>query len=56
LGFDIPQVVIFDLQKMDPLLEFHNLEIEAGLSLLKNIRKPWEYFLEDWRKILGNSI
>jgi hypothetical protein len=53
LGFDIPQVVIFDLQKMDPLLEFHNLELRAGLSLLKNIRKPWEYFLEVWKKILG---
>ncbi len=51
LGFDIPQVVIFDLQKIDPLLEFHNLEFTAGLSLLRNIRKPWEEFLEDWRKI-----
>ena len=51
LGLDIPQVIIFDLQKIDPLLEFRNLELRAGLSLLKNIRKPWEEFLEDWRKI-----
>jgi predicted transposase/invertase (TIGR01784 family) len=51
LGFDIPQVFIFDLQKMDPLLEFHNLELRAGLSLLKNIRKPWDDFLEGWSKI-----
>lgn len=52
LGFDIPQVFIFDLQKMDPLLEFHNLELRAGLSLLKNIRKPWKEFKVDWRTIL----
>jgi predicted transposase/invertase (TIGR01784 family) len=52
LGFDNPQVVIFYLQKIDPLLEFRNLEFRAGLSLLKNIRKPWEDFLEDWKKIL----
>jgi predicted transposase/invertase (TIGR01784 family) len=51
LGLDIPQVVIFDLQKIDPLLEFHNLELRAGLSLLKNIQKPWGDFLEDWSKI-----
>ena len=51
LGFDIPQVVVFDLQKMDPLLEFHNLELRAGLSLLKNIRNPCDDFLEDWSKI-----
>ena len=51
LGLDIPQVIIFNLQKIDPLLEFHNLELMAGLSLLKNIRKPWEDFLEDWMKI-----
>jgi len=52
LGFDIPQVIIFDLQKIDPLLEFHNPEIKVGLSLLRNIRKPWEDFLEVWKKIL----
>jgi hypothetical protein len=51
LGFDIPQVVVFDLQKMDPLLEFHNLELRASLSLLKNIRKPWKEFKMDWRTI-----
>ncbi len=51
LGLDIPQVIIFNLQKIDPLLEFHKLEMQAGLSLLKNIRKPWDEFLEDWRKI-----
>jgi predicted transposase/invertase (TIGR01784 family) len=51
LGLDIPQVVIFDLQKIDPLLEFHNLEFRAGLSLLRNIRKSWEDFLEDRGKI-----
>jgi preprotein translocase subunit Sss1 len=55
LGFDIPQVVIFDLQKIDPILEFHNLELRAGLSLLKNIRKPWEEFLEVWSKIQEDS-
>ena len=52
LGFDIPQVVVFDLQKIDPILEFHNLELRAGLSLLKNIRKPWKEFKVDWRTIL----
>ena len=52
LGFDIPQVIVYDLQKIDPLLEFHNLELRAGLSLLKNIRKPWKEFKVDWRTIL----
>jgi predicted transposase/invertase (TIGR01784 family) len=56
LGLDIPQVVIFDLQEIDPLLEFRNLEFRAGLSLLKNIRKPWEDFLEDWGKIQDNLL
>ena len=52
LGFDIPQVVVFDLQRIDPLLEFHNLELRAGLILLRNIRKPWKEFKVDWRTIL----
>ena len=33
-------------------MEFHNLELRAGLSLLKNIRKPWKEFKVDWKAIL----
>ncbi len=45
------EFLVFDLQKIDPVREFENLELKAGLLLLKIIRDPWEKFLEGWGKI-----
>ena len=45
------EFLVFDLQKIDPVREFENLELKAGLLLLKIIRFPWEEFIEGWGKI-----
>ena len=45
------EVLIFDLQKIDPVRNFVSLELKAGLLLLKIIRYQWEEFIEGWRKI-----
>ena len=48
---DREEFLVFDLQKIDPVREFENLELKAGLLLLKIIRFPWEEFIEGWGKI-----
>ncbi len=45
------EFLVFDLRKIDPLSDFVNPELRAGLLLLKIIRDPWEKFLEGWGKI-----
>ncbi len=45
------EFLVFDLRKIDPVKDFENLELKAGLLLLKIIRDPWEKFLEGWGKI-----
>ncbi len=45
------EFLIFDLQKIDPIKDFVNLELRAGLLILKIIRYQWEEFIEGWRKI-----
>jgi predicted transposase/invertase (TIGR01784 family) len=45
------EFLIFDLRKIDPVRDFMNLELRAGLLLLKIIRDPWEEFIEGWAKI-----
>ena len=45
------EFLIFDLQKIEPIKDFVNLELRAGLLLLKIIRFPWEEFIEGWSKI-----
>jgi hypothetical protein len=52
------EILIFDLRKIDPIRDFLNLELRAGLLLLKIIRDPWDNFINGWRTIRGilNSI
>ncbi len=52
------EFLVFDLQKIDPVRESENLELKAGLLLLKIIKFPWEEFIEGWGKIkeILNSI
>jgi predicted transposase/invertase (TIGR01784 family) len=45
------EFLIFDLRKIDPVRDFMNPELRAGLLLLKIIRFPWEEFIEGWGKI-----
>jgi len=45
------EILIFDLGKIDPLQEFVNPELKAGMYLLKIIRDPWYEFIEGWKKI-----
>jgi hypothetical protein len=45
------EFLIFNLQKIDPVKDFLNPELRAGLLLLKIIRYPWEEFIEGWHKI-----
>jgi predicted transposase/invertase (TIGR01784 family) len=45
------EILIFDLRKIDPLREFLNPELKAGMLLLKIIREPWDGFTKGWRKI-----
>ncbi len=44
---------VFHLQEFDPIQNFQSLELQAGFLLLKQIRKPWDEFVEVWRQILG---
>jgi len=49
-------ISVFHLQGIDPLSEFQSPELRAGFLLLKQIRKPWDEFVEVWKdiqKILG---
>jgi predicted transposase/invertase (TIGR01784 family) len=43
--------LIFDLRKIQPLRDFENPEIKAGMLLLKIIRYPWDDFIDGWNKI-----
>ena len=45
------EILIFDLGKIDPIRDFVNPELKAGMLLLKVIRDPWEKFIEGWNKI-----
>jgi hypothetical protein len=45
------EFLVFDLQKIEPIKEFVNPELRAGLLLLKIIRFPWEEFIQGWSKI-----
>ena len=52
------EFLLFDLRKIDPLIDFLNPELKAGILLLKIIRDNWEEFVNGWRKIreLLNSM
>jgi predicted transposase/invertase (TIGR01784 family) len=45
------EILIFDLRKIDPIRDFENLELKAGILLLKIIRAPWDDFIIGWNKI-----
>jgi len=45
------EILIFDMRKIDPLRDFENPELKAGLLLLKIIRDSWEDFIVGWNKI-----
>ncbi len=45
------EILIFDLRKIDPLRDFENPELRAGILLLKIIRDPWDDFIVGWNKI-----
>ncbi len=45
------EFLLFDLGKIDPLIDFVNPELKAGILLLKIIRDPWEEFVNGWQKI-----
>ena len=42
------EFLLFDLQKIDPLVDFVNPELKAGILLLKIIRDPREDFVNGW--------
>ena len=44
---------VFHLQEFDPIQNFQSLELQAGFLLLKQIRKPWDEFVEVWKQIRG---
>ncbi len=44
---------VFHLQDFDPIQNFQSLELQAGFLLLKQIRKPWDEFVEVWKQIRG---
>ena len=45
------EILIFDLRRIDPLRDFENPELKAGIILLKIIRDPWDDFIIGWNKI-----
>ena len=45
------EILIFDLRKIDPLRDFENQNLKAGILLLKIIRDPWDDFIIGWNKI-----
>ena len=47
------EILIFDLRKIDPIRDFENPELKAGILLLKIIRDPWEDFIMGWNTIRG---
>ncbi len=46
-------ISVFHLQELDPLQVFQSFELQAGFLLLKQIRKPWDEFVEVWKVIQG---
>ena len=42
---------VFHLQEFDPIQLFQSPEVQAGFLLLKEIRKPWDEFVEVWKGI-----
>jgi len=44
-------ILIFDLGKIDPIRNFVNPELKAGMLLLKIIRDPLDEFIDGWNKI-----
>jgi hypothetical protein len=44
------EFLLFDVRKIDPLIDFVNPELKAGILLLKIIRDNWEEFVNGWRK------
>ena len=45
------EILIFDLREIDPMRDFENPELKAGILLLKIIRDPSEDFIIGWNKI-----
>jgi len=45
------EILIFDLDKIDPIREFVDPEMKAGMLLLKVIRDPWDEFIVGWNQI-----
>ena len=45
------EILIFDLRMIDPMRDFENPELKAGILLLKIIRDPWDDFIIGWNKI-----
>ena len=45
-------ILDFHLQNIDPRFVFQSPESQAGLLLLKQIRKPRDEFVEVWKGIL----
>ena len=46
-------ISVFRLQEFDPIQVFQSPELQAGFLLLKQIRKPWDEFVEVWKRIQG---
>jgi hypothetical protein len=47
------EILIFDLRKIDPMRDFENPELKAGILLLKIIRDPGDDFIIGWNTIRG---
>jgi predicted transposase/invertase (TIGR01784 family) len=45
------EIQIFDLGKIDPIRDFVNPELKAGMLLLKIIRDPWDEFIVGWNQV-----
>ena len=46
-------ISVFHLQEFDPIQVFQSPELQAGFLLMKQIRKPWDEFVEVWKGIQG---
>ncbi len=46
-------ISVFRLQDIDPIHVLQSPELQAGFLLLKQIRKPWDEFVEIWKIIQG---
>ncbi len=53
------KILIFNLGKIDPIRDFMNPELKAGMLLLKIIRDSWDEFIVGWnqvREILNSLV